>query len=95
MLGSRIKFEYINFRNYEERRGRKMSMTMKMARVGAGLTQQQVADKMGIHAQTYSKMENDSDGVTIREAKLFSEIVGVPWTEIFFGVESNLIRENE
>ena len=72
-----------------------MSMTMKMARVGAGLTQQQVADKMGIHAQTYSKMENDSEGVTIREAKLFSQIVGVPWAEIFFGTESNLIRENE
>lgn len=63
-----------------------MTMTMKMARVGAGLTQQQVADKMGIHVQTYLKMEKDSDGVTIREAKLFSEIVGVAWSEIFFGM---------
>ena len=66
-----------------------MTMTMKMARVGAGLTQQQVADKMGIHVQTYLKMEKASDGVTIREAKLFSEIVGVAWSEIFFGNESN------
>lgn len=66
-----------------------MAMSMKMARVGANLTQQQVADKMGIHVQTYSKMENDSENVTIREAKLFSDIVGVTWSEIFFGSNSN------
>lgn len=66
-----------------------MALTMKMARVGAGLTQQQTADQMGVHVQTYSKMENDSEGVTIREAKLFSKIVGVDWTEIFFGTDSN------
>lgn len=66
-----------------------MAMTMKMARVGAGYTQQQIADKMGIHVQTYSKMENDSDSVTIGEAKQFSEIVGVAWAEIFFCNQSN------
>ncbi len=66
-----------------------MAISMKMARVGADLTQQQVADKMGIHVQTYSKLENDSEGMTIREAKLFSKIVGVAWTEIFFGSNSN------
>lgn len=66
-----------------------MVMTMKMARVGANLTKQQVADRMGVHVQTYSKMENDSESVTIREAKLFSEIVGIPWIEIFFGDNSN------
>ena len=66
-----------------------MAMTMKMARVGANLTQQQIADKMGIHVQTYLKMEIDSESVTIREAKLFSKIVGVAWSEIFFGNDSN------
>ena len=38
-----------------------MAISMKMARVGADLTQQQVADKMGIHVQTYSKMESNSE----------------------------------
>lgn len=66
-----------------------MAISMKMARVGANLTQQQVADKMGIHVQTYSKMENNSESVTIGEAKLFGRIVGVAWTEIFFGEDSN------
>lgn len=60
-----------------------MILTMKMARVGANLTQQEVADKMGIHVQTYAKIENDSESITIAEAKQFSEIVGVNWTDIF------------
>ena len=66
-----------------------MVAAIALLAVGAGLTQQQVADKMGIHVQTYLKMEKDSEGVTIREAKLFSEIVGVAWSEIFFGNNSN------
>lgn len=66
-----------------------MILTMKMARVGANLTQQEVADKMGIHVQTYAKIENDSESITIAEAKQFSEIVGVNWTDIFFGADRN------
>ena len=66
-----------------------MMLTMKMARVGANLTQQEVADKMGIHVQTYAKIENDSESITIAEAKQFSKIVGVNWTDIFFGTERN------
>lgn len=62
-----------------------MVITMKMARVGAGLKQQEVADKMGIHVQTYSKMENDPESMTIKDAKLFAGIVGMHWTDIFFG----------
>lgn len=66
-----------------------MGISMKMARVGANLTQQQIADQMGIHVQTYSKMEADSESVTIGEAKLFARIVGYPLEEIFFGNDSN------
>lgn len=66
-----------------------MVITPKMARVGAGLKQQQVADEMGIHVQTYSKMENDPESMTIKDAKLFAQIVGLKWTEIFFGDNSN------
>lgn len=66
-----------------------MVLTMKMARVGANLTQQEVADKMGVHVQTYAKMESDSNNVTIAEAKLFSDIVGINWADIFFGDDRN------
>lgn len=71
-----------------------MAISVKMARVGANLTQQQVADEMGIHVQTYAKMENDPESMTIKDAKLFSKITGVSWAEIFFVNDSNLIREN-
>lgn len=66
-----------------------MAISVKMARVGANLTQQQVADEMGIHVQTYAKLENDSGNMTIDQAKLFSKITGVSWTEIFFVSDSN------
>lgn len=69
-----------------------MSISVKMARVGANLTQQQLADEMGIHVQTYAKMENNPGSMTIDESKLFARIVGVPWGEIFFDIDSNLIR---
>lgn len=66
-----------------------MGVTMKMARVGANLTQQETADKMGIHVQTYAKMEKNPDEISIKDATLFSKIVGIPITEIFFGADRN------
>ena len=66
-----------------------MAMTMKMARVGADLTQQQVADLMGVHVQTYMKMEKDPEDMTVRNAKLFAKITGVPLSEIIFINNSN------
>jgi DNA-binding XRE family transcriptional regulator len=73
----------------KERRATIVSISVKMARVGANLTQQQMADEMGIHVQTYAKMENNPGSMSIDDAKLFSRIVGVPWTEIFFDDNSN------
>ena len=72
----------------KERR-EKMHITMKQARVGADMTQQQVADRMGVHVQTYQRMENNPEDVTIRQGKSFSEIVGVRFEDIFFINTSN------
>ena len=66
-----------------------MHITMKQARVGADMTQQQVADRMGVHVQTYQRMENNPEDVTIRQGKSFSEIVGVRFEDIFFINTSN------
>lgn len=62
---------------------------MKMARVGAGLRQKDVAEQMGIHVQTYMKMEQNPEDISIKDAKRFAEIVGVSWTDIFFQNNSN------
>lgn len=67
-------------------------ITMKMARVGAGMTQQEVADKMGIHVQTYARLERNPEDISIKDSKHFACIVGCPWADISFASDSNLIR---
>lgn len=66
-----------------------MQITMKQARVGADMTQQQIADKMGVHVQTYQRMEQNPQDVTIKQGKVFSEIVGCNFEDIFFDSNSN------
>lgn len=64
-----------------------MAYTMKQARVGIGYTQQEMADKMGIHVQTYARMEKHPEDMTIKQAKNFSNIVRVPLSELSFASE--------
>ena len=66
-----------------------MQITMKQARVGANMTQQQVADKLGVHVQTYQRMEQNPQDVTIKQGKIFSAIVGCNFEDIFFTDNSN------
>ena len=66
-----------------------MVVTMKMARIGKNLTQQEVADILGIHVTTYAKMEKNPEEVSIKDAKRFADIVGIPATDIFFGSNRN------
>ena len=61
-----------------------MQITMKQARVGANLTQARIASKMGIHPQTYMRLEKHPGDMTIKRAKKFAKIVGVPFDDIFF-----------
>lgn len=66
-----------------------MQVTMKQARVGADMTQQEVADKLGVHVQTYQRMESHPGDVTIKQGKNFAEIVGLRFDDIFFDTDSN------
>lgn len=69
-----------------------MALTIKQARLLAEMTQQEVADRMGIHRHTYMKWEQNPDEMPIGRAKQFCEIVGVSIDEIFFGIKSTLSR---
>ncbi|MED3888263.1 helix-turn-helix transcriptional regulator [Priestia aryabhattai] len=71
-----------------------MKFTLKQARLLKGLTQKELAAKLGVHAQTYSKMERHPDDVTIGEAKQISEILGFSYDFIFFNDNSTLSRLN-
>ena len=69
-----------------------MKFTLKQARLLKGLTQKEVAKKLGVHVQTYSNMERNPDDVTVGEAKLISEILGFSYDFIFFNDDSTLSR---
>ena len=62
-----------------------MVLTMKQARIGIGKTQQELADLMGVHVQTYARMEKHPYDMTIAQAKKFCEIVGIPISDLYFG----------
>ena len=72
-----------------------MKLTLKKARLLAGLTQKEVADILGVHVQTYMKWERNPEDMSVGTAKQLSKIFNVDFEEIFFDNESNLIRQEK
>ena len=58
--------------------------TMKLARVKAGFTQEQVAKMLGVSRNTYNDYENYNVVMKIDKGILFSQIVGIPFDDIIF-----------
>lgn len=69
-----------------------MKITVKMARCKAGLTQDEMAEKMGLHVQTYRKIEKNPQQTTIEQGIRIAEITGCGFDDIFFGNDSTLSR---
>jgi DNA-binding XRE family transcriptional regulator len=69
-------------------------LTMKQARLLAGLTQQETADLLDVHKQTYVKWERKPDLIPLGKARNFSKTVERRIDEIFFDTDSTLSREN-
>lgn len=69
-----------------------MELTIKQARLISGKTQRQMAEFLGMHVQTYRKIEKDPESATVQQAKLISQITGVPYNQIFFGKISTFSR---
>lgn len=59
-------------------------ITLKAARVNAGLTQQEAAEKLGISYQTLSRYEGESGNVRQEMLKKMSELYKIPIEFIFF-----------
>ena len=62
-----------------------MNLTVKQARQIKEKTQRQMAEMLGLHVDTYRKIERNPNLATIEQAKEISEITGVSYNEIFFG----------
>ena len=59
-------------------------MTIAQIRKESGLTQQEMADKLGVSRQTYAKLEADPSTATIAQARLMCRVLGHKYEDIFF-----------
>lgn len=67
-------------------------MTLKQARRMSDITQLEVAEKLGVHVQTYREIEKNPENATVKQAKILSEIFNVSYDDIFFSSDSTLSR---
>ena len=61
-----------------------MKVTVKQARLLKGVTQEKMAELLGIGYNTYRKIENSPDSATVELAKKISSITGFCFEDIFF-----------
>jgi len=65
-------------------------ITLRAARVNAGLTLKEAAAKIGISVATLHKWEHDSSSIKVSQIKKIEEVYQYPTDNIFFGNELEL-----
>jgi DNA-binding XRE family transcriptional regulator len=63
--------------------------SIREAREELGFTQADMSDQLGVTRQTYAKMEQHPDKLTIKEARLICSILGKRCEDIFFDTMVN------
>ncbi|MBR5172378.1 MAG: helix-turn-helix transcriptional regulator [Phascolarctobacterium sp.] len=61
-----------------------MQLTLKQTRLIKEKTQGEMAQMLGIHIQTYRKLEENPENVTIGQAKKISSFLKISYNDIFF-----------
>ena len=61
-----------------------MAITLKAARVNAGLTQAQAAEKMGVTKEMVSNWERGLSFPNVKRIQKIEEVYGLPYSEIIF-----------
>ena len=69
-----------------------VQITLRAARINAGLTLVKAAKEFGINKDTLSRYEKDSTKIPRDIFTKIEEIYGVPVDNIFFGKESESFR---
>lgn len=65
-----------------------MKLTLKQARMMREKTQQDMANFLGVHLNTYQKLEQNQELITIRQAKMISFFLELNVDDIFFNDNS-------
>lgn len=60
-----------------------MHMHLYEARKQKGLTQEDMAKAIGVTSQQYGKREREKVSISLEEAYIFSEMLGVPIEDLF------------
>jgi len=58
--------------------------TIQEARTELGITQSDMADELGLTRQTYAKLEQNPENLSIKDARLICSVLGRKFSEIFF-----------
>lgn len=66
-----------------------MKITLKAARVNAGLSQSEAAEKLGISMSTMNNYEKGATFPDVPTIKKMEEVYGVGYDDIIFLVEKN------
>lgn len=61
-----------------------MQLTLKQTRLIKEKTQDEMAQMLGVHVQTYRKLEENPENVTIGQAKKISSFLEISYNDIFF-----------
>lgn len=64
-----------------------MLLNLRQARRIRDKTQDEMANLLNVHVQTYRKIEENPNEATIEQAKKISEFLQVPYDEIFFAAK--------
>lgn len=69
-----------------------MAQSIRSVRRGKDITQQDMADSLQIHVQTYRKIEENPESATIAQARQIADRLGVAYDDLLFTSNSTFSR---
>ena len=69
--------------------------SLKSARALRNYTQQEMADLLGVHCNTYADWEKHPENVRIKDAKRIASVLELPVSAIFYGPYTTNCGEDE
>jgi transcriptional regulator with XRE-family HTH domain len=64
-----------------------MALTLRMWRLAREISQQKMADDIGVHVNTYLNWEKNPENISMANAEKISKVLDVPLNEIVFRKE--------
>lgn len=72
-----------------------LNLSLRQVRRLKDKTQEEIAQLLNVHVQTYRKLEENPEFITIGQAKKIADYLGISYNEIFFAdnIYQKLIEE--